>query len=70
MSDLTKTTFTAERHPRRNEAEVDAILFVSEYDDDDPERFRAITIDLDVDTDLGSPEILTVTLQPGDVLNT
>ncbi len=67
---LTKTIFVVERQLRMQEAEdAGFAVFVSEHDEDDPDRFRAVTIDTDLDLALGSPDIITVSLQPGDTLN-
>ncbi len=68
---ITKTIFTAERHPLNHKEDElgNVILFVSEYDKDDPDRFRSVSIDIDLDFALGNPDIITVTIQPGDTLN-
>lgn len=66
---LTKTIFIAERRSHIGEAGNDQVLFVSEHDKDDPDRFRSITIDAGLDESLGHPGTITITLQPGDVLN-
>lgn len=46
------------------------IVFTQEYDPDMPDAYReSIKISPEIFTDLGEPEVITITVEPGDKLN-
>lgn len=47
----------------------ECVTFGSEHDPDDPNRHRIITLDSKVWDELGRPNQITITLEPGDLLN-
>lgn len=44
-------------------------LYAQQGDDIDATRAHLLDLDPDVATDLGDPEVVTVTIEPGDKLN-
>lgn len=65
MSTLTKTQFPA------GLAVVDQqeAAFVTASDADDPAYWRTVSMDLHLWRELGEPDMITVTIEPGDLLN-
>ncbi|KKM13167.1 hypothetical protein LCGC14_1719030 [marine sediment metagenome] len=64
---ITKTIFVVERFTRKDH--IGEAVFRSEFDEDDSERYRSVSIDMNLDEALGQPNTVTITLQPGDTLN-
>ncbi len=65
MSSLTKTTTVLRYHGRN----ADSAWFRPVTDSGDPGRSHVLYVDRDVWGDMGEPQLLTITIEPGDRLN-
>lgn len=64
---MISTRFTLDKSPELPVS--DTVTFGHRHDPDEPDRFRMITIDREVWEDMGTPDTITITIEPGDTIN-
>lgn len=69
MGNLTRTRSVMQRlAPPGEIADFAQVTFVA-TDDENPENARSVAFPVSVWEDMGSPDVVTLTVEPGDLLN-
>ena len=67
MSNLMKTRSVLEHQPHAGSPEL--VVFTGPNDEGDESRGHILSVNREVWDEMGSPEAITVTIEPGDLLN-